>query len=197
MSKRFILLLLFGSSAFLLAGCTLNPFAFLQQKTGEKMAEKLIESQTGGKVDIDSDKGKVTVKTKEGEEIVMGEGQLPANFPKDMPIYPGAKPSGSWISTTKEGKGVMVGLETNDGKNKVVSYYRTELPKNGWVIETTTTTDDGAIYIVKKNNRSGWVTITAEKNGKTTIGIVIGDEKQQLDGGNKVIPTEAEPTISE
>jgi len=118
-----------------------------------------------------------SLQQKSGEEIVIGEGQLPANFPKDIPIYPGAKPAGSWTSITKDEKGVLVTLETNDGKNKVVSFYSAELPKNGWTIETTTNTDEGVMYIIKKNTRTGWVTITAEKNGKTTIGIVVGDQQ--------------------
>lgn len=193
MIKRLFLLFPVIGSVFLLTGCAFNPAALIQQKMGEKTTEKLIESQTGGKVDINSEEGKVTIKGKEGEEVIIGGGQLPSNFPKDVPIYPGAKPAGSWTSTTGDEKGVLVTLETNDGKNKVVSFYSAELPKNGWTIETTTTTDEGVMYIIKKNTRTGWVTITAEKNSKTTIGLVVSDEKELPDssgasGGSSLMP---------
>lgn len=179
MNKRFVL---FVFPALFISGCVFNPAISLQQKTTGKVTEKTIENQTGGKTDINSK-----------------EGQLPSNFPKDVPIYPGAKPAGSWTSTTKDERGVLVTLETNDGKNKVVSFYSAELPKNGWTIETTTNTDEGVMYIIKKNTRTGWVTITAEKNGKTTIGIVVGDqqgESNNQNAGSSSSPV-PEPSVSQ
>ena len=170
----FLFILFLG---ILLSGCVFSPISYLQKKTGERIAEKSI-TPTKGIVDVDWNEEKLTIKTKEGEEIIAGDERLPTNFPKDMPIYPGAKPSNSWSSAARGGKGVMAGLETDDPKSKVISFYQAELPKNGWVIDTTTNTEEGAMFIVRKNDRIGWVTITAEKNEKTTIGIIVGDKKE-------------------
>ena len=62
--------------------------------------------------------------------LLMAQARLPADFPKDVPIYPGAtvKQAGA---TAKE----MVILETRDAKGKALAFYKVELPKNGWKME--------------------------------------------------------------
>lgn len=168
----------FISISLLLSGCSLNPTASLQQKASETIAQKAIESQTGGKVQIDNNGQKITVKGENGETVIGGD-DIPANFPKDVPLYPNAKPSTSWSSTAQNNQGVMVSLETSDLKSKVTDFYDKELPKNGWVVDSTTKTNDGAMYVIKKNNRDGWVTVSADSNGKTTIGLIVGEDKTQ------------------
>ncbi|MFN7996206.1 MAG: hypothetical protein U0Q18_21525 [Bryobacteraceae bacterium] len=62
--------------------------------------------------------------------LLMAQAKLPSDFPKDVPIYPGAtvRQAGA---TAKE----MVILETPDPKEKALSFYKLELPKNGWKME--------------------------------------------------------------
>jgi hypothetical protein len=159
-----------------LSGCSLNPTASLEKKASETIAQKAIENQTGGKVQIDNNGQKITVKGENGETVIGGN-EIPSNFPKDVPLYPNAKPASSWSSSAQNNQGVMVSLETTDLKSKVTDYYDKELPKNGWIIETNSKTADGAMYVIKKNNRDGWITISADSNGKTTIALIVGEDK--------------------
>jgi hypothetical protein len=64
--------------------------------------------------------------------MLVAQTRLPFDFPKDVPIYPGAavKQAGS-----NPGVKLMVILESRDPKDKVLAFYRTKLPQNGWKLE--------------------------------------------------------------
>ena len=64
------------------------------KKISEKIMEKAIEANQGGKAKVDISNGAMTIKTKDGE-FVAGQGaavKLPADFPADVFLYKGAKP---------------------------------------------------------------------------------------------------------
>ena len=52
---------------------------------------------------------------------------LPEGFPKDAPVYPGAKV----LNTTKNADGMFVVLQTTDAKDKVSAFYKEKLKANG------------------------------------------------------------------
>jgi len=56
---------------------------------------------------------------------------LPVGFPEDVPVYPGAHPTGSLAAT---GKGMVVTFQSADAPEKVFSFYRTQLAERGWSI---------------------------------------------------------------
>src|SRR5690349_9105440 len=55
-------------------------------------------------------------------------GSIPADFPKDVPVYAGA---GITSASTAGGMAVAV-LTTADAPEKVAAYYKDELEKQGW-----------------------------------------------------------------
>lgn len=75
-------LVIFGIAillVFSLTGCK-SP----SQVVSEKVGEKIIEGAGGGKVDLDGDK--VTVKNKDGSEVVLGGNEWPSDkMAKDIP----------------------------------------------------------------------------------------------------------------
>lgn len=64
---------------------------------------------------------------------------LPAAFPRDIPIYPGATILGAAVGAT--GKGAS--LSTTAGIGTVAAHYKARLPKLGWTDVRSTT--DGSI----------------------------------------------------
>lgn len=52
----------------------------------------------------------------------------PANFPKNIPVYPKA----TYSSFTTGDEGSSYGASTADSVETVVNWFKTELPKNGW-----------------------------------------------------------------
>src|SRR3990167_10372220 len=68
-------------------------------------------------------KGKLTfTDTKTGETVNIGGEKLPDTFPKDFPIYPGAK-----IVSSVSSNGLLVTFTAPDGLDKVVPFYKNGL----------------------------------------------------------------------
>lgn len=161
----FTLSLLLIASIFTITGC----------------AKKTIQTEDG-KVEVESGLGgdKVTVTT-EGGKGEFGVGvKLPANWPKDVPVYAGATPYGNISSIGEEGAEVIVAVfMTSDSLSALKAYYEKELPANGWKLEGTfnTATEEGTVYMmtVSKNQRYGSVTLSETEEGNS-IAISIGTE---------------------
>jgi hypothetical protein len=91
--------------------------------------------------------------------------QLPANFPADIPIYPGATVE----SATPSGEAVNVTLTALDSQERVARYYREELKKNGWRIDDKHTRAD-RIDAFKGKRRC---TVRLTETGATRTRIII------------------------
>jgi hypothetical protein len=145
-------------------------------------------SRSGGKVDITvfgkggekahisgSDQG-MTVVGKEGEkfQIAGGEGSvaLPEGFPKDVPIYPGAK-----VQTSMKSKDAMTAtLHTPDDAAKVSGYYKEQMKANGWEIETTMDMPQGTMLAGKKGEEGLQVMVMSD-NKATTVTLSVTKAK--------------------
>ncbi|HEY8038268.1 MAG TPA: hypothetical protein VIF15_00670 [Polyangiaceae bacterium] len=94
----------------------------------EKAEEKAIEQQTGGQVTIDDKQGTMTLVNDAGT-VTMGAGaKIPADFPKSVPVYPGATTDLASRQSNPQGKPAWsLTLETGDAKDKVVAYYKANL----------------------------------------------------------------------
>lgn len=57
--------------------------------------------------------------------------KLPSNFPSDIPVYPGAE----IVSAPTAGQALNLTLLASETTEKVATYYREELKKNGWRID--------------------------------------------------------------
>ena len=83
------------------------------------------------------DNVEVTIEDREGKKMtIKGRGRgtpLPEGFPKDVPIYPGAKVEHSF--EFQQGKPLFVELEADDGVAQVAEHYKTKLQENGWEMQ--------------------------------------------------------------
>lgn len=61
-----------------------------------------------------------------------GKAVKPANFPKDMPLYPKATYASYTVS--KEA-GSSYGADTSDSQETVMAWFKTEVVKAGWTID--------------------------------------------------------------
>ncbi|HRY82463.1 MAG TPA: hypothetical protein P5232_02030 [Candidatus Moranbacteria bacterium] len=161
--------------ALIFSGCGAGDAA--RQKAGEAIMERAIESQTGGKVDINSGKNTMDITTGEGKMSVSneGEGKLPESFPKDIFIFSDAKITLSTSNTTGTGS-LSVSYSTKSAtQNEAMEKYKTEMTGSGWTKETEMNfgTDQGAIVNFKKDSRSVAVTIGKDENGSTFISVIV------------------------
>lgn len=146
------------------------------QKVGEKVAEGIIEKATGGKADVDVNSGNVSVKTKEGSFSTSSS--LPADWPKDVPVYPGATVSYSGSNTSKSGdSGIGAVLTTKDSAQKVRDYYAKELVVQGWTVEATYNADETSVLSATKDTRT-FAATTAQSDDMTTITLGVSQKSQ-------------------
>ena len=105
-------------SLVVLMGQGCNPFQRAQERAGEAILERTIESQTGGNVEID----------------VGGGASLPKNFPDDVPRYPGAEYVSALV--TDEGKVAIANFKTEDSAHDVQAWFKSEIEANGYELDT-------------------------------------------------------------
>ncbi|MCE5228581.1 hypothetical protein LLG95_03165 [bacterium] len=145
----------------------------------EKTIENAIENQTGGKTDVNLDKQKMTIETKEGDKMEIGGGEegikLPADFPKDIYVYPGAKIEASF----KNNDSHQLHLVTADAAAKVIAEYQTQLKKNGWNEKTVTRTGEFSMLEYAKDNRT--VVVNASPEGKQTKVMIVMTKEEQAE----------------
>jgi hypothetical protein len=132
-------------------------------KLKEKMAEKAMEKATGGEVDIDSKTGQVRMKQKGADgketEVQLGENtSIPADFPKAVPVYPGAKVIAA--VSISQGEGHMLTLTTNDSVTAVSDYYKKNM--TGFKIDGEMSSGDTTILTM--SNAQLTVSISATKS---------------------------------
>lgn len=154
---------------------------FFANKIGSGLVEKAIESKTGVKTNIeDLESGKVTfTDSKTGSEVRIGTNEVPDSFPKDFPLYKNAKVTSSLAgSQAGNSNGFWLTLSTPDTKDAVLAFYKTELAKNGWSIDSTFTANDMTTQSVKKGTMKGTVAVgKSSSDEETQIAIILGEEK--------------------
>lgn len=92
--------------------------------------------------------------------------QLPADFPADIPVYPGA--TVEHVPST--GANVSATLTTPDSPSRVAMYYKEELKKNGWRIDDKRSREDRVE--ATKGKRRCTVRLTEAGSTRTRITIV-------------------------
>jgi len=112
------------------------------------------------------------LKLQEVQAELGGGTSLPKNFPKDVPIYPGARIEAGG----RMGKDVAVTLKTSDSPDQVQEFYQKALQRQGWKVEVT----GFAVRTVtaRKAERECTVGIDADTiAGGTLVGLSVTPEK--------------------
>lgn len=164
---------------------TLGIFSLL---IGGCFAKKFFEQKMG--VKVDKERKSISIENKKtGEKYTFSEEEkLPENFPKEIPIYPGAQIVNSvsrmGFSDSESGEnysGSNVTWDTEDSIQKVESFYKNKLEQNGWdVNKGMSGYDDGeamVMYNATKGDLSAILTIRSDKISKTSISIMSGRSK--------------------
>lgn len=141
----------------------------------EKAMEKLIEQGTGGKVTVDSARGKIQITDKEGKATITAGAatEVPAGFPTDIPIYPNTKV----INTMTAGDILHVTLISEEGVGKIASSYKQKMKAQGWKETTSLAVENTVTMAYAKGNRSATVVVSEAEKGKTGIQLQVSAKK--------------------
>ena len=139
----------------------------LAERAAEKAEEKAIEKGTGGQVSINGQKGTMTIVTDAGT-MTMGEtAKIPDDFPKAVPVYPGAKAKMA-LKSASAGKEVWsVSLETTDTKDQVVAYYKANM--TGYTVASAMDMGTSTMTVYQSPKYDVTMMAAAESAGKTGI----------------------------
>jgi hypothetical protein len=100
------------------------------------------------------------------------QGELPDDFPSDLPVFPDAQPRNSMMVG---GSGLLL-LGTSASVADVLSHYREQLPSQGWTVDAVTEGAGGTKASVRahKESRNATISISQAKDGAgTEIGIAL------------------------
>jgi hypothetical protein len=164
------------AAAVTLSGCW--PFPS-KEKIGQQIMEKAIESETGGKVNVNADKGEVSIQSEDGNAKYSAGGNvsLPDGFPKELILASDAKP---FIATSGEGS-MTVGYFTNEDKTALWEKYKTNMVAGGWKKEMEINTGNGLMANFKKGTENLSVTVgdnsDSEQTQKTAVHLIYVIEK--------------------
>ena len=129
--RTIVLALLLLVVPFVAAGC---------DSASDKIAEKVVEEQTGGDVDIDTKDGEVSVSGKDGAASFSSKDELPKGWPSDIDLPKDAKIKGSSSVKADGGTNYTVTAEDEDSLDDIVDHFQDEL--DGW--KSTSSTDSEA-----------------------------------------------------
>jgi hypothetical protein len=145
------------------------------KKAREKAEEAAIEQATGQKMTIDDKDGKgITLTAPDGGgSITINPTEIPADFPKSIPIYPGAKVKTAMKTSSAGKQSFIVGLETGDPPDKVATFYKSQL--RSWTSKADLNTGEGHLQSFEDATAKIGLTVTATRSAgadATEIGLL-------------------------
>lgn len=149
------------------------------QKVNEYAAEKLIESASGGKVDVDFNGGDdVTVKGEDGSSLSVGtDVKMPKNLSSDIPQYPGTKTSA--VSFDTAGKNGGFTQTTPDALEDVYKALSSKLLAQGFTKTVDSRMDGVIISGFEKGNVKFTISISRGETDTETSIILTRSEMAQ------------------
>jgi len=148
--------------SLLLAGC------------GRKTAEKVMEAEMarkGVKAKVNLAENQMTIQTKDGTTTYAGgKGtKVPADFPQDVLVYPGA--TVKFSHSVPQGHNLL--LETKDSAEQVLDAYKEKMTAAGWKEEMSMNQGEQAMRIYKKAERTASLTVgSADKQTQIILTVV-------------------------
>jgi len=175
--------LVFGIVLVLIVLALVGYFASrrINQSAGEETLEKMIEAQTGAKVDIKSGSNgqDITIKTEDGQTQYSagGDVKFPDGFPQQLVLVNDAKLMMASSSET----GSSVTYLTNSDQTSVFNNYVSDLPGLGWKIVMQVNAGEGKMLNISKDGEAAYITIgdndSKDKSAKTMVNIVWAKEE--------------------
>jgi hypothetical protein len=118
-----------------------------------------------------------TVSIPGGGEVSVSD-KLPDSFPKDYPIYDGAKVKGSLSGTTKGISGTTVTWETGDSLSKVTDFYTNAFKSGNWKTDSNGQVNDSSYWSGESSDgkKSHYILVSTQGD-KTNIIVTVGDKQ--------------------
>jgi glycine/D-amino acid oxidase-like deaminating enzyme len=130
----------------------------------------------GSTVQVEGSGKSVTIQTSQGTVAVSGSGSatLPAGFPKDIPMYPGARVAIA-LDAVGDTAGHVVTIESADWPDDLAKFYGEKLA--GWKTAMDMKTEDGHTLILRSPDGRRSLTLAATREALKTVATLTVDSK--------------------
>jgi hypothetical protein len=184
MSLKTIRTLALAAAAFLLLiGCggeESTPDS--QEPVARPIPETPLQRPSGGrnkiteKVDPDGKGMHLTATSPEGKQFnasIGDEVEIPEEFPKDVPVFPGSTPM-AFMSAPDEG--VIVTFKSSEEQQDIFDFYQSSLVDSGWeILEDSMFDDQQLSFDALKDNRKVSVVVAGTK-GDSRVSVIVTPE---------------------
>jgi hypothetical protein len=123
------------------------------------------------------DVSSMTFTGKDGQKVAInvgGEGNVPGDYPKDVPVYKDTKVVMSQSASEKNAHNLV--LESGDSADKIAEFYKKGLESNGWKIEGTMNMGEMNMLTAVKDKRQTVIQII-NAGDKRTINQILSDKQ--------------------
>lgn len=180
-NKTLVIVLIVVFVVFILPGFVLagSLWWWGRGNNASKLAESIIENSTGNKVDVDSESGDYTIKSGDGTYELTSSGELPDNFPSDVPLYDDQDITGSYRSSSEGVSSWSVTAETEDSVAKVGDFFDDEF--SSWDNQGEFSASGTTTTVYKKGNLSATVSVgeSSQGGGKTSISYLVSEDSTE------------------
>lgn len=114
-----------------------------------------------------TDPGGQQIRASIGDEI-----DLPEEFPKDVPIFPGSTPMAFLFAPNE---GIIVTFKSAEEQQDIFDYYQSTLADDGWEILEEKTEEGRLSFEAIKQDRKVTITVTG-KQGDSRVSVIVTSE---------------------
>ena len=145
----------------------------VEETIAEEVTEGLLESSTGGDVDveIDEDEGSYTWETEDGSATVGTTQEWPDDIPSDIPEFTYGDIVSQFSLSEGEESGWNLGF--SDADNDAVDQYQSDLEADGWEISATMTS--GTVQMVTAEKGTYTVSCSCDSDDGSCAVIIYVD----------------------
>ncbi len=164
-------------SILALSTLALSACSWFGNNAVENAMEDRIQDETGQDADVQINGDSMEVTTDEGTAKIGGD--VPSDWPTDVPVYEGADVQYSGSQNPANGRpGHMMVMQSTDSSEDVYAFYKQELVNNGWTVESQANAAGASTLVAKKEGRTVSLLVTPVQDA-TAISIGIEDDEVQ------------------
>jgi hypothetical protein len=150
----------------------------ISEKIGEEVGEEIAGGIVGGDVEVDGED--VTIETEDGDVSISGDtGEIPADFPDDVPIYDDSDVDSATSMTSGGTTTFYVNLTTKDDVKTVYEWYKGEVVDEGWTITSDilmSGDEESAQIAIEKDDMDAIVSMVEGEPNSIGIILTVGGE---------------------
>ena len=139
----------------------------IAQNATDAVVQQAVNQASGGKASVNLDNNNVIYKDQNGTVQYGDSVTLPADFPKEIPIYAGTKV----FSTAQSNGDTYLTLQSTDKIADVLAWYKSQLEGAGWTSTDSFDSQGTSARIYEKNGDKMTLTLSTPSDNSTMIAI--------------------------